>query len=99
MSILLKKSLLGLPLGRPLATGAGLPDQSEFRAVAQGPLHFLAGFQVDGGGQGQGYGDEQADRAALGTDGLHFDGVIYLHGHRLLYKVAVVKGDLDDELT
>jgi len=76
-----------------------LPDEIEFRSASELPLYFFARIQANRGGQGQRDSDEESHGPALRTNGLHFDRVINLHNCRLLYKVAVVKGDFDDEPT
>ena len=76
-----------------------MTDQVEFATSTQEPLHVLAGFKADGGGEGQGHGHKEANGSALATKGLDFDGIFHLHEYRLLYKVANVKGDSNNEPT
>lgn len=76
-----------------------MADEGELLAVLQRPLDFLAGLEVDGGGEGEGDSDEETHRAALGPYGLDFDRVVDVHAIRLLYKVAIVKEEGDDEST
>lgn len=76
-----------------------MASEGEQVATLKGPVDLFARFQADGGGECEGDGNEETHRAALGTDGLDFDGVVDLHAGRLLYKVAIVKEEHDDEST
>lgn len=55
----------------------------EFRAIDQLPLDFFSGFYIYGGSQSERQPDIESIGASLGSNNLHFDGVLYLHIVRL----------------
>jgi hypothetical protein len=52
----------------------------QFSTVQKFPLHLIAWFEADGGGQSHGKADIESLILAFGTNGLDTQGVSGLHG-------------------
>src|ERR1022692_715413 len=80
--------MLTLARGTLMASGRrGLkPDQMQFAAVQQFPLHLLSGLQSDGGHQRQRHVDMEARGLVLGANNLYFYGIFCWHPLRVLCR-------------